>query len=99
MSRLEKRRSIFVGAEINFASVGANIDGSQLFAEKGATSCSRSANYLFDYEEEEELFVARREISKLSANFLIAFRLVGYGNRYEFVFTTSWFNPRVEISG
>lgn len=36
------------GTEINF-SVGANIDGSQLFAEKGTTACSHSANYLFNY--------------------------------------------------
>lgn len=46
---LEPVLYIFVErGEINF-SVGANIDGSQLFAEKGTTACSHSANYLFNY--------------------------------------------------
>lgn len=66
--------------------MGANIDGSQLFAEKGTTACSRSANYLFNYGGKGSLFCreardflrGKREgslrNSGLSANFLIAFR-------------------------
>lgn len=90
---------IFVGRGMNF-NVGANIDGSQLFAEKGTTTCSHSANYLFNYGREEPLFCREaRDLlrrggkegsllrnSGLSANFLIAFRVSWLWNRFEFVF-------------